>query len=123
MFLNGDIGCCGIMEMANIQDEPSTKAILRRFGSEHVPSWGDKAGRFPEKFEAAYFIFSQAGKENPYGEELAKLIKKLKLGRVYSTGWKTNPNSGNPVKVWIWTPSYKAFKKWYQENKNGQETD
>lgn len=42
------------------------------------------------------------------GEVLAEWIKKKRFGRVIKTAPAVNPNSGNKIVVWAWTPNKKA---------------
>jgi hypothetical protein len=120
MYINDSLNCCGINELAEIQDCDDAKHVLEEVAEGHKIKFGERSGAWDQDLLACHFIFSQAYKHSPYGEELAKLIKKLKLGRLTSSGWKINPNSGNPVKVWIWTPSYRRLREWYEkEHKNG----
>ncbi len=44
------------------------------------------------------------------GEALVKFIEKHKLGKVLSTDWELNPNSGYNVKMCIWTVDWKAMQ-------------
>jgi hypothetical protein len=52
---------------------------------------------------AAMYVFSDAQDEGN-GAVLATFIRKNKLGKLVESCWEENPNSGNMIKTWIWTP-------------------
>lgn len=53
---------------------------------------------------------------NGNGKNLCDYINKNKLGVVISTRQKKNPNSGNVIKVWIWSPNERNLKAWAKIN-------
>lgn len=64
-----------------------------------------------------FFIFSDktAKGSNPVtGTKFAKWVVKNKLGTIISSAIRTNPNSGNKIRVWIWDIDRLALLKWYK---------
>jgi len=99
------LNCCGIREISGLcgysTGAAAFKAYLRqtlRCGLTHF----------------RYVIFSQAnrdedaGSREEYGENFAAYLRDHKLGDVIETGEYVNPNSGNLLKVWIWTVDHDA---------------
>lgn len=116
------LACCGIKEISGLSWYKTPEEALRGFAQVTYNRRKSKATRTPEgeivntqvpdpfdKFR--YVIFSQANvprmKDHPdrsrYGERLAELITNQKLGTLMDTGSNINPNSGNSLRVWIWT--------------------
>jgi len=59
----------------------------------------------------AYYIFT--GTSASVIDKLVKYIEKNKLGTVYKTGYKRNPNSGNRLMVFIFAPNPRKMRRWY----------
>ena len=110
--------CCAVKEITSLSDYKSDKywsptKALRAFGR---LAYG-YPGAFPFNANFRFVIFTQAGFTGPqagngYGDKFAAFITKHQLGEVSMTGPSRNPNSGNMVKVWVWTvdhPRVKAF--------------
>jgi hypothetical protein len=56
----------------------------------------------------AFIVFSDTDNTYPRGgNALCSFIKRYKLGDIVEIGPKTNPNSGNYIKLWVWSPNYK----------------
>jgi hypothetical protein len=55
------------------------------------------------------YIFSDNNKGE--GQDIAKFIRKNKLGKIVSSGWTRNPNSGNKICTWVWIYNGKKVKK------------
>jgi hypothetical protein len=127
--------CCGVKELADLSDYPLTDAGARRFLStiidEHLTEaphrhqvYDYPAGEYryedvPEKRHApAFFIFTQAGTatdpngRTAYGDHFKEWIEAQKLGTVIVTEPNLNENSGNLVKVYVWTVNRDAFLAW-----------
>lgn len=79
--------------------------------------YDEDSAKLPRNFR--YAIFSQAGigrgQGARYGTNLAAYITRNKLGKVISTGTSINPNSGNLLKVFVWTVDHKALEKWAEK--------
>lgn len=65
----------------------------------------------------AAIVFNDAGRSAGWNipayrgdaaKAFAAFIKKHGLGPVVSSRWKVNPNTGNPIKVWVWNVNAKA---------------
>ncbi len=97
--------CCGIREIANLEDCHTPKEALKEFIQE--AKYED--GRF------RYAVFSDIVRRT-YGLKFAAFIRANKLGDVISTGYHVNPNSHNRLKVWVWTINHVALKRWSKKN-------
>ena len=51
-----------------------------------------------------------------YGQRFAAMIRKKGLGDLIETGRHINPNSGNKLKVWVWTIDHAALVGWLKED-------
>lgn len=103
--------CCGLDEIDGIDDTP--KNVLVSVCEDKYPDreWaedGDQIGQ-----EQAFILFTDNVSDNNYGVNLAKYIKKNKLGTFTATRARENPNTGNMVRVWVWSPNEKNLKAWY----------
>lgn len=62
------------------------------------------------EFRSGYcYIFSD--NKSGEGKFIAAYIEKHKLGRLTSSGWAKNPNSGNQICTWIWRYNGKKVKQ------------
>lgn len=61
-------------------------------------------------------VFSDTIRKPSRGTRLAKYIKDNKLGTVTASPVRTNPNSRNRIRTWIWCVDRKALKKWIVKN-------
>lgn len=111
MYFSG-VSCCGIREMGGLSEhEGHMEGFMREMGKHTIDPGTTTGSRW------RYCIFSQANKGRKYGIELAAYIKEHNLGDVVETGWNVNPNSGNDLKVWMWTVDWDAFRAHYQKVK------
>lgn len=90
--------CCGIRESGGLEDDNDPITSLKNFQEDDARNW-------------SHLIFSQAGKTFNYGVNLAAYIKANNLGEVVGMeDFHVNPNTGNPLKVWVWAPNRTAIK-------------
>ena len=61
------------------------------------------------------FILFSDNKRSRAGERLAKKIISQKLGGLIKSRVRKNPNSGNKVQIWIWTPNIPRLKRWWKK--------
>ena len=117
-------GCCGIRELNNLSRDADSQASIISFGlqcyEKHLEGtlkneYGDDVRLDRDKFR--YGLFSQANSPsatpNPatYGERFAAYIASNMLGEVTETGTHKNPNTGNLLKVWVWTIDHDEVKR------------
>lgn len=94
--------CCGVDEVCGIEQyENDSHGALNSIAESY----------FNEPDYAAILMFNGVANEG-YVEELAELIKSLKIGRVIGTLPKINQNSGNKIRCYLWSVNQPAFKKW-----------
>jgi hypothetical protein len=55
-------------------------------------------------------------KWKPYGQPMADFITENKLGSVVHIEAAENPNSGNTLEMWVWTPDEDALTEWCDKN-------
>jgi hypothetical protein len=119
--------CCGIMELGEIRDDMSDINGTYTNGEHAMKTLIGNTFYHPEysilpkgvwpamaKFRVA--IFSQADWTRPYGENFAAYIREQKLGDVICNNFGVNPNSGNEIKVWMWTLDRPAVIAWAAKN-------
>lgn len=101
--------CCGIDEMDGLDVNP--EATIREYCQERFD------GFYPEDNETQAFVFfSDTVHSSHKGEDLAKFITKKKLGKIIKTERKRNPNSGNMLQMWVWTPHVTHLRAWHNKN-------
>ena len=114
-----DTACCGMREVNGLSWTSSNPTQTLKGIYNHRGYYDRRLVR------PAVYIFTQASHEkNPkspvstYGTRLAKFIRSQDLGPVVSTRPSLNPNSGNYVRAFTWTPDWVAFDAWIiQQNK------
>jgi hypothetical protein len=53
-----------------------------------------------------------------YGASLARYLGRLGVGQVTASAIRTNPNSGNRVRVWTFAPNHRKFRSWALKQKD-----
>lgn len=113
--------CCGLGDLAGIQDgdvtpEQCVTAVLN-----------DQPVAFVTFAQATFNTSSDLDSPedvrlykhiNGAGKRLAAYIRKHKLGSVTGGSVHRNPNSGNPLRVWLWALDREAIRKWYNARKS-----
>lgn len=51
------------------------------------------------------------------GQRLADYIRDKGLGKIMESSTRTNPNTGNPIKLWVWEPPHEDIKQKYMPRK------
>lgn len=97
--------CCGIREIADLSRAASARVAFNQYYTLVVDH-----GAFHR-----YVMFTQANRLDAarrvtYGERFTAYIRKHNLGAVIETEENINPNSGNLLKVWIWTVDHDAVR-------------
>lgn len=59
--------------------------------------------------DGAHYAFTDnTGRDDDYGQQLKEFIEENNLGTVIETSFERNPNSGNQLKIFVWTPDREA---------------
>lgn len=95
--------CCGVSEFSGITC-CSPESAVRAFYDQRF--YGG------QKYGHAYAVFTDHTNGKTYGKALAKYIKENGLGTVTAMRSKMNPNSGNVIKLYVWTVNRQAMTKW-----------
>jgi hypothetical protein len=113
----GQLGCCGIKELAQIGAHRTPIEAIKSVATPpqrydymrhmYVPHEGGLQWQGNFRF----LVFSQAGKRAKYGKALAAFIEENKLGTVTESGQGINPNSRRHLTVWVWTVDHAAVRK------------
>ena len=98
--------CCGVKELDGIDGYRTTDRLM--FALCEL--------LFDDGPQMAFLTFTDLTRRK-YGKNLQAYIKKHRLGSVISTQGRRNPNSGNTIKHYTWTPNFTAMKKWYAKNR------
>lgn len=102
---------CGIYEIAGIRDfewdDPrSVREFLLDLSYELQVNQENTGHNWKWP---GYLIFSDAKASRSHkitaGERLADYIMEHNLGEVTWSSWKCNPNTGNKIKMWMWSPN------------------
>lgn len=67
-----------------------------------------------------FIIFGDADHAgaNVCGKDYAKVIEENKLGPIWTSSLKRNPNSGYQVNLFVWTVDWEAYEKFATEHKS-----
>ena len=95
---------CGITTIWGLNNQP--KYIVHR-----VMEY--RTHRDYKYIREAFVIFSDTNSRRKNltigGFALAKYIQDHKLGDIWESPVRTNPNTGNEIVVWVWMPPHKSF--------------
>ena len=98
--------CCGLTEIFGIEDMTPKEV------------WNYLLDYGPDQ---AAIIFTQARPPGPrrkrdaYGDHLMAWLKKRNLGQVIASREAVNPNTGNLLRTYVWTPNKRARKRLGEE--------
>lgn len=98
--------CGGVLEYAGLQD--TAKRSLLSMYSEYK-KWREE---HPEKLIHT-LLFSDPVKYDK-GRQLRNHIIARGLGAVKTTDVRVNPNSHNPLEVFLFVPNWNELEKWYK---------
>lgn len=120
------INCCGLRELSELSEytRRPRRALMDIFLASTYRRYGSRGrilkSRDPQRF--GMFLFTQASvEENPpyrqaYGDQLKRLIERLKLGTVTTIGPFVNPNTSNYIRTYNWVVDWpRAMKFLHQE--------
>ena len=92
--------CCGIEELYNLTNNADT--IIAYVADESV--------------RRSFIIFHDAVNYKR-GENLAKVIRSKRFGKLSATKQVYNPNSGNKIMMWTWFPNWSKIDKYRERIK------
>lgn len=113
----GDLQCCGVREMNRL-----AYAVHRSRLKQSVRDvWNRGRGNGPN-FSHVIFTAVQPSYEGAqdYGEIYRKFIEQHKLGTVAASDAAVNPNSGNEIRVYVWTLDRERIKKYLRIEKEDE---
>lgn len=100
------LACCGTREIDGISHVTSKRALLEiaedRFEDDGI--------------DRPLLIFTDVSPYR-YGKRLASAIEDGRLGEVMTTKGRKNGNTGNFIRMWIWSVNQKAFKSFWNQHK------
>ena len=128
-----------------LRSNPPPEALSKLLGIKTIPGWWretfvyinptKKGGEYEKRHSGwdlrpacAFVVFSDHNamyeldeerdiiEKRLYGKPFADFLTKNKLGTVVHVGHQKNPNSGNNVDMWVWTPNEKAVMAWAKKN-------
>lgn len=106
--INTEINCCGIGEIVDIiENENHPEITVLDICKEMYEN--DK--------RSAFLIFSDIGRKKG-GINLKRYIKKHNLGTVTASPTAINSNSGNSLRMWIWTINKRNLRNYYIKHTN-----
>ena len=108
--------CCGVREIGGLSGYEE-RTGRRKTNEQHMADMWTQMYQTSEDYPVGqvnwrYAIFTQANHpialgKAVYGEDFAAYIRTNNLGNVIETeGDHKNPNTGNWVKVWVWTVNH-----------------
>ncbi len=108
MITETDISC-GVMQISRLQTK-TPKALIKE-AYDH-----NEAGKeWAEEFIHLLWSDNLGGPNRVTprgGDKLAIEIRKKKLGKVFVTRARRNPNSDNQIKTWMWAVNWRAVKEY-----------
>jgi hypothetical protein len=105
--------CCGLREISGLSYHNTPGEAMREFALGATRLNYVRSGRV---LVCSHVIFSAADGANDYGDKFAAYIRRHKLGTIAISRRLTNPNSGNPLKVWVWSINKTALLAWARKH-------
>jgi hypothetical protein len=103
--------CCGLREISGLSDHCDSAEAMQAFCGSVI---------FSGYLRCSHAIFSEARgmlmNDGPYGERFAAYIRRHNLGTVTASKRVENPNSGNQLKVWVWTINKRNLRAWARKH-------
>lgn len=104
-----DTTCCGVDEIEGLESTPFKTVLEVCYEKYDEEGWGGTSNQ-------AFILFTDTMKSGK-GTKLAAYIVKNKLGTIAAPlRARRNPNSGNMIKAWIWSPNETNLKAWWKKN-------
>ena len=119
-YLN-DLDCCGVRELSGIRDHRTPEKTLRDAFEGYEGELDD--GKKCLNLNFCHIIFTDVvGYRPTYGDFLAQYIEANGLGVVTFSVVRKNPNTGNQLRVWVWSlpRTEGVITKWYYEKKKSR---
>ncbi len=98
--------CCGLKDYEGLQDT-------------RLEDIFEEIYRYSLHNRFRFIMFTGTRRFSKKFDKVVKFIDDNKLGAVTVTDWARNPNSGNRVKVAVWTLDIKKLKAWGAKNVYG----
>jgi hypothetical protein len=115
-FAYGAISCCGLDELADIRGTDPAAWFKQHQNAD---------GTYQRFIEVANVVFTDidvpyGASDKPYGwgNVWKDYIQKNKLGSVKTNRPRRNPNSGNLVKAYLWTPAPHLVERYKPEDED-----
>src|SRR5258708_7051876 len=115
-----EISCCGVREIALLSAHRDAESAMKSFVEETSPEVNTYYSDVPHRRDKFRYALFSGTKRSKYVDWFATYIVANKLGEVVETGWNKNPNSGNQLKVCVWTIDWDALKKWSKGDEDGK---
>ena len=107
-MLGAHINSCGVL----VEDR------IARSPVETLTSWVEMLEIDGES--AAFIVFTDTmnspPNRAPCGQALCDYIRSNRLGTVYATRAKLNPNSGNQIKVYTYALNQRSLRRWHRDH-------
>lgn len=106
--VNATYGSCGVSILSGL-NSTHPKDVVNKILKERAPT--------DRKFiREAFVMFSDTDNRGTKGgNALCAYIKDNKLGNIVEFGPRMNPNTGNMIKLWIWTPPHESLHPEYKQ--------
>ena len=107
------MACCGILEVMHLRESAPKQTLIDICNYDHHYNYEEE---LPKLQHHPYVIFTDHI-DMKYGKNFAKFIKKNRLGIItYSSKAKLNPNSGNNIRMWVWSVNWRAVKIYLEKH-------
>lgn len=108
MDISDEFNCCGLREITDLsshrEPEEAFLNLLRLLNNPY----------YPRTRRWRHAVFTEA--KGNYGRKFATFLRQNHLGKVVCTPKEINPNSGNPLRAFVWTVDWPAVEAWEQAN-------
>lgn len=105
-------GCCGVRELHGLSEYSTPERAMAQLGQllglKAIMVFNDQEHVAGQNVNWRHLLFGQ-NRTNTYGDRFRAYILEHKLGTVVETDTQVNPNSGNPLKIFVWTVDWPAL--------------
>lgn len=116
--------CCGVRDFDGLTGSRTKDIIDSVSRDRFMYEENYRLGRFVvdkntivDNNKYRFVMFTDVSQNFKLSDNLIEFIKVNKLGKTTKVRQSTNPNSGNKLRIVIWTISDKGLKEWFKNIK------
>lgn len=106
--------CCGVQELAFISEDGGPESVLTTLAREHSRLNGVVMFSGVSRYRDPDAVKEEGEPAPGYARKLAAYIRTNQLGEVVGCKATLNTNSGNHIKVYLWSVDMAKLQDWWK---------